>query len=184
MSLTLHRPNNASLTAPGPVNVTFHKYRNVYIYSALKLWIPYCISIGLTVTAALIGVCTMIDTDATYHDSFSTVIRAGKGAKLSSAIRDEDLDGRYPLPNYLKSTRIWLPGFIKTSKLPPFARYKNTTSPDIPLDECFPSNRAAIDSRLLEPYRTDGNRSIDHNGSSQFKRAAHSSYPDGLTDHI
>jgi hypothetical protein len=126
----------------------------------------------------------MIDTDATYNESFSTVVRAARGAKLSGTVRDEDLDGKYPLPNYLKSTRVWLPGFGKTIRSPPSARYKGFTSLEMPLDEFFPRNRAAMDSRLLEPYRSGRNSSVDSTGLPQWKRSAHSSYTDGLTDHI
>lgn len=139
---------------------------------------------GLTLLAALVGLSTMIDADATYDDSFSTVFRAARGAKLSGTVRDEDLDGRYPLPNYLKSTRVWLPGFGEIIKSPPSTRYKGFTSLEIPPDEFFPSNRAAMDSRLLEPSTLARNSSVDHNGSRQFKRLARSSYADGLTDHI
>jgi hypothetical protein len=126
----------------------------------------------------------MIDTDATYNESFSTVVRAARGAKLSGPVREEDLDGKYPLPNYLKATRVWLPGFGKIIKSRPSVRRRGFTSLEIPLDEIFPSNRAAMDSRLLEPYRSGRNSSIDHTDSPQFKRSAPPSYTDGLTDHI
>lgn len=46
---------------------------------------------------------------ASFSESFSSLFRISKGAQLSVGIEKEDLDGRDPLPGYLKTAVVVFP---------------------------------------------------------------------------
>ena len=106
--LTLPRPNLTSAFAPPQANVTFHAFHNVYVYSALKLWIAYGLAILFTATASVIGLFAMDANGASYSHNFSSIFRAARGAKISVELKDEDTLGNDPLPSYLSAANVWL----------------------------------------------------------------------------
>lgn len=108
MSDAYSRPNYSSPTAPSPATVTFHKYHNVYVYSAQKLWLSYGVALVLTALALVAGLITMHLNQASYSNNFSTVLRAAHGAELSTKMSREDAHGQDPLPKYLATAELWL----------------------------------------------------------------------------
>lgn len=108
----MSRPNSASAFAPPPVNVTFHNFHNVYVYSGFKLWISYGVAIALSAIAAVIGLIGLAFNGASYSHNFSTVLRVARGASMSQSIKEQDLDGKDPLPSYLSKAVIWLNGQV------------------------------------------------------------------------
>jgi hypothetical protein len=103
------RPNASSAFASQPVNVTHETYHNVYTYSTAKLWIAYGIAIIFTAIAALLGLIAVAASGASYSSSsnFSSTFRLATGALLSATVRDQDLDGRDPLPAHLVKAKMW-----------------------------------------------------------------------------
>jgi hypothetical protein len=107
--IELARPNYSSITAPPPANVTSKTFENVYVYAAWRLWLPYGIAILMTTVTALVGLATMFVNDASYSSNFSTVFRTAQVATMSAPIeKEEDLDGKDPLPKYLAQATIYL----------------------------------------------------------------------------
>jgi hypothetical protein len=53
----------------------------------------------------------MVQSNAAYSNNFSTIFRAARGAQISAEVRDGDLEGKDPLPKYVKKSKVWLPGF-------------------------------------------------------------------------
>jgi len=56
----------------------------------------------------LLGLLTVIQTKSSFTDDFSTILRATRTAELSTAIDDQDTDGRDPLPKYIGDAKIKL----------------------------------------------------------------------------
>lgn len=54
----------------------------------------------------MLGLLTIIQTKSSFTDDFSTILRATRKAELSTAIDDQDTDGRDPLPKYIGDARI------------------------------------------------------------------------------
>lgn len=74
----------------------------------MKLWLAYGIAIALNTGALVFGAIAMLANDATYSNSFSTILLAGHGAKLSVEVADRDKSGNDPLPAYLEKATIKL----------------------------------------------------------------------------
>ncbi|KAK5169089.1 uncharacterized protein LTR77_006398 [Saxophila tyrrhenica] len=106
MSSGALQPNYSSAYAPSPVKVTLPAFQNIYVYSALKLWIAYGAAVGLAALAAAIGCVTMFLNGACYSNNFSTIFRAARGAEIDHEVREEDLKGQDPLPKYLAEARV------------------------------------------------------------------------------
>lgn len=144
-------PNASSAFAPPPVNVTHETYHNVYHYSRDKLWIAYGIAINVSVIVALLGLFTVATAGASYSSSsnFSSTYRLATGALLSATMRDEDLDGRDPLPAYLAGAKIWphQSQAAEGSLLRPRSR-----TYDIALDDRPPPKSASTGYSLLPAY--------------------------------
>ena len=101
------QPNYSSPYAPAEKSeVTFNTFHNVYIYSASTLWVAYGLAIFLTLIALGLGIWSMILNDGTFTNDFSTILRTSRAAELSDELRDEDRDGRQPLPKRLARARI------------------------------------------------------------------------------
>lgn len=176
MTSTYHcsRPNASSITAPGPVNVTYHKYHNIYVYSAWKLWVPCGIAIGLAFLTISSGFITMIRSQAAYSDNFSTVLRAARGSKLSEHIRTEDMKGQDPSPKYLQKSHIWLPGSEESAQALSAAMCKGVSHLDAPLDIAPPSNRASRRPEHLASRRMDPGNAIAQDDALQSVHLGHS----------
>lgn len=86
--------------------MTLPAYRNIYTYSALKLWAAYGVAIFLAVLTVLLGLVAMFLNGASYSGNFSAVFLAAKGASLSENIHAQDLGGEDPLPRYLATAQV------------------------------------------------------------------------------
>lgn len=90
-------------------NVTSYTFRNVYVYSAIRLWVAYGVAILLTGVAALVGLVTILSTGASFSNTFSSVMRSSWNAGLDVDIRPEDAINRDPLPKRLANATFTLP---------------------------------------------------------------------------
>lgn len=100
------RPNRKSVFALPPVNVTFHAYHNIYVYSAMKLWIAYGIAIFVALILSSLGLFAIVVNGASYSNNFSSALRFARGAFVSKETNDEDPVGRDTLPVYLSTARV------------------------------------------------------------------------------
>ncbi|KAL2689019.1 hypothetical protein Neosp_003070 [[Neocosmospora] mangrovei] len=71
-----------------------------------RLWLIYGLAIGLSTLVVAVGLLMVALNGISYSDSFTTILRLAKGADLSVEINEADLDGRDPLPKYLKAATI------------------------------------------------------------------------------
>ncbi|PPJ60669.1 hypothetical protein CBER1_03436 [Cercospora berteroae] len=109
MSEELLQYNSSSPFYPPPTNVTFSMRTNIYVYPAYKLWLAYGLAIGTTGLIVSFGLAAIVSNNASFNPSFSTWMRLSRGAELSAEIEQENLEGRDPLPRYLKelNVRFW-----------------------------------------------------------------------------
>ena len=96
-----YRANYSSASAPDPVKVALPAYRNIYTYSALKLWAAYGVAIFLALLTALLGLVAIFLNGASYSNNFSTTFRAARGAAISEKVYAGDVAGEDPLPKRL-----------------------------------------------------------------------------------
>ena len=61
---------------------------------------------GVTALIASFGLVAMIVNNASFSNSFSTVLQLSRGAQLSHEINDADLWGRDPLPAYAQEATV------------------------------------------------------------------------------
>ena len=107
--MTLHRPNLTSEFAPPPANVTFSSYRNVYVYSAVKLWIAYGLALLSTSIAVAIGLIAVVRGGASYSDDFSSTFRVARATSMKVELKQQqNMDGKDPLPLYLSKMELVL----------------------------------------------------------------------------
>ncbi|OBT77267.1 hypothetical protein VF21_04048 [Pseudogymnoascus sp. 05NY08] len=72
------------------------------------LWIAYGIAILVVLIGAIVGLTSRIMSGGSYSSKFSTFMRVTQGAHLSTSVREKDLDGKDPLPEYIsKGTISW-----------------------------------------------------------------------------
>lgn len=105
------QPNYSSPYAPSKVNVTVESVQDVYFYSSQMLWIAYAVAVVLTLACTLVGLLAFqANNHNTYETKFSTILRTtheamfGRGTNL--VIREEDRDGKNPLPAYIANAEI------------------------------------------------------------------------------
>lgn len=72
----------------------------------VRLWLAYGLAIGLSLCTLIVGAFAMVANDASYSNSFSTMLLAGLGSKLSARVTDIDKAGSDPLPSYLKKVTV------------------------------------------------------------------------------
>lgn len=85
-------------------------FRNIYVYSASKLWLAYGLA-GLFSTAAVaMGLVALVSNQASYSNDFSTVVCVARNAEMSADVRKEDAEGRDPLPEYLAKATLSIRG--------------------------------------------------------------------------
>ena len=82
-----------------------------------KLWLAYGVAIFFTVIAVCIGLAAMLVNGSSYSNSFSTIVRAARGAEITVTIQEDDLDGKDVLPQYLKEAEIRFRSARKWDKL-------------------------------------------------------------------
>ena len=87
---------------------------------------------------------------ASYSDNFSTIFRVARGAEIE-VIRDEDLDGKDPLPRHLSKAPIWLLN-NKQQKVDnvPYKRIVSTDAPRVELPQEV--SESSLSSGLLEGH--------------------------------
>ncbi|KXT02828.1 hypothetical protein AC578_5395 [Pseudocercospora eumusae] len=108
--------NASNPYAPAPVNVTFARYGNIYVYEPSKLWIPYGIAIGLSVLNAVCGFWAIFDTGASFTADFSTLARLVKNAEIDTEMREEVAPGKDPLPRRIGEAEFRLMGKDEVSR--------------------------------------------------------------------
>ncbi|RSL68340.1 hypothetical protein CEP54_002880 [Fusarium duplospermum] len=106
MSSPLLQPNKHSAFKPNDTEVTFSTMHPVYIYARNRLWLAYGLGIACSILILCIGMLAIHMNGASFSNTFSTLLRRGRGASLSSEIEKVDLDGRDPLPEYIKDMKI------------------------------------------------------------------------------
>ncbi|KAK0787274.1 hypothetical protein LTR02_006467 [Friedmanniomyces endolithicus] len=79
---------------------------NTYFYSPLKLWLAYGLAIAFATVAVLVGLAYMYIDEASYSNSFSTIMRTSRGAELSIDIAHEDASGANPLPSEMAGATV------------------------------------------------------------------------------
>ena len=71
-----------------------------------KLWLAYGLAISLSALIVIIGLLAIYINGASFSYSFSSILRLSRGAEISVDINKADLDGRDPLPRYLKEATV------------------------------------------------------------------------------
>ena len=104
----VNRPNYSSLSLPAKTNITTFTAQTVYSYNAVRLWAAYGTACLAATLCVIIGLVTIIASGASYDNTFSTVFRVSREAKLANEIIPEDMDGKSPLPSYLAKTEVVL----------------------------------------------------------------------------
>lgn len=159
--MTSTRPNASSPLASKPVNVTHETYHNVYTYSKTKLWISYSVAILFTTVASLLGLVAVAASGASFSSSsnFSSAFRLARGAFLSDDVREEDQDGRDPLPAYLanakmrpKQPRAMQPSRVDSMLLSPRSRRESIALDERPRVKSTSSSASLLGGQVdLEP---------------------------------
>ena len=96
---------NSTLADLIPVEVT--TFPVTYIYTRADLLLAYGIAFLCALCCAIIGLRAFLDNQASYHNLFSTYLRATNTAALRSRMDAEDT-GSDPLPKALARTEIAL----------------------------------------------------------------------------
>lgn len=103
------QPNYSSPYAPAELTqVTFNRYHNVYIYSASTLWVAYGLAILFTVVALGLGLTSMVRSNASFANNFSTVVVTSRTAPMTDEVRQSEGDGRQPLSKRLAEARMMI----------------------------------------------------------------------------
>lgn len=71
-----------------------------------KLWLAYGLEIFFTILAVGIGVSNILINGASYQNSFSSILRSSQDASLSVKIKEQDMNGKSPLPSYLAKATV------------------------------------------------------------------------------
>ena len=100
------QPNNTSPSAPPMTSVTLPEYHNVYVYNQFKLWLAYGLAIVFSTISVLIGMTALMSNGASYSNSFSTILRTSRFAHIEPEVREQDADGRDPLPKHLQEAQV------------------------------------------------------------------------------
>lgn len=106
MLIKTHRPNYSSPNAPPKIPVTQFTAQTIYSYAPKKLWAAYGAATLFTFGSVIIGFLIILMNDASYDNSFSTVLRVSRAAELSVEVQDVDLSGKSPLPPYLAKATV------------------------------------------------------------------------------
>ncbi|KAL8809732.1 MAG: hypothetical protein Q9223_007882, partial [Gallowayella weberi] len=100
------QPNSSSVYYPNDTLVTFSTRENIYVYSASKLWLAYGLALGTTALIAAFGLLAILANHASFSNKLSTALRLSRGAHMSYEIKQKDLAGRDPLPDYAKKATV------------------------------------------------------------------------------
>jgi hypothetical protein len=102
----LPRPDRASVTAPGPIKVSSVTYRNIYVYSPLKLWLAYGMALFSATGAVITGFVLMHKNQASYSNNFSTILRTTRNAQIHAEFSKHDYSGVDPLPSHIANSVV------------------------------------------------------------------------------
>ncbi|KAI1388161.1 uncharacterized protein F4822DRAFT_236310 [Hypoxylon trugodes] len=106
MSSSTLQPNYSSPTAPDKVTITRFTTQTVYVYAADKLWAAYGAAALATLASVIIGLVAIVTSGVSYSNAVSTIMRIGWTTYLNVEVRETDLDGKNPLPNYLAKATV------------------------------------------------------------------------------
>lgn len=76
----------------------------------------YGVATLLAGLAVLVGLVAILLNGASYSNSFSTVFRVARGAEVNTRIKDDDMDGKDPLPEYLSKSEVRLGKTVHSTK--------------------------------------------------------------------
>lgn len=138
--------------------MTHQTFHNVYTYSKAKLWIAYSSAIIVTAIAAILGLVAVAASGASYSgsNSFSSAFRLARGAYLNTDVREEDLDGRDPLPEHLAKAKMWpeQSGTMQASRVDSMLLSRRSRTESIALTE-RPKHASRTSSLSLLGGQTD-----------------------------
>ena len=89
--------------------MTIETWCNIYDYSPALLLLPYAFSVALATLAVIWGSICPVSNGASFSPNFSTILRVSREASLTTPVRDEDADGRDPLPEHLAKAGLSFP---------------------------------------------------------------------------
>ena len=87
-------------------NVTIFSPQNMYSYRRENLLLAYSIGVGLTLLSAGLGILAMTQSQASFSNSISTILRASRTSELDSMSDQGGARGADPLPKELAHVKI------------------------------------------------------------------------------
>jgi hypothetical protein len=81
-------------------------FRNVYVYSPLKLWLAYGLALFFATGAVFTGFALMYKNQASYSNNFSTVLRTTRNAQISADFSKRDYSGVDPLSSRIANSVV------------------------------------------------------------------------------
>ena len=101
--------NYSSPYAPARMTkVTYNTYHNVYIYSAITLWVAYGLAILFTLVALMLGMVSLALNKGSFKNDFSTVLRNTRMVAMTEELHHDEVDGRQPVPKRLAGARVMM----------------------------------------------------------------------------
>jgi hypothetical protein len=81
-------------------------FRNVYVYSPLKLWLAYGLALFFATGAVLTGFALMYKNQASYSNNFSTILRTTRNAQINADFTKRDSSGADPLSSRIANSIV------------------------------------------------------------------------------
>lgn len=81
-------------------------FRNVYVYSPLKLWLAYGLALFFSTGAVITGFVLMYKNQVSYSNSFSTILRTTRNAQINANFSKHDYSGVDPLSSHLANSVV------------------------------------------------------------------------------
>jgi hypothetical protein len=81
-------------------------FRNVYVYSPLKLWLAYGLALFFATGAVITGFVLMYKNQVSYSNSFSTILRTTRNAQINANFSKHDYSGVDPISSHLANSVV------------------------------------------------------------------------------
>lgn len=95
-------------SASPSIDVTIRSPQNRYVYTSWQLLASYLAGLGVSAVGLAIGTWALFVNGVGYSQSFSTVLRTTRHARLDVNLAVGDTSGVQPTPKYLKEAKIGL----------------------------------------------------------------------------
>ena len=117
-NMTLSLLSDSAFVKPAP-NTTFllRAPQNRYVYTSWRLLVPYLVGLGISALALAAGFWALLQNGESYSQSFATILRTTRVARLDVRIEGRDARGTDPCPEYIHKARIDL-GALRTGMSP------------------------------------------------------------------